>query len=114
MATAAPCPFQTSQTDIHFFSPDRIIPLKHKHDAHYRQRDHLFHFQVVQEGGNIGKFRPNALDRNGQKVHLDKAGEVDIRDLVLVTEMTSQALEEELNEQGDGAPQRGVEIGISV
>jgi hypothetical protein len=115
MATAVPCPFQTSQTDIHFVSPDRIVPLKHKHHAQYRQRDHRFQFQGVRARGNIGTYyRPNVFAANGQNSQTDKAGEIDVRDLVLVTAMTSQMLEAEMKEQGEVAHQHRVEFGISV
>lgn len=114
MATAVPCPYQKYQTDIHFVTPDLVVPLKHKHHAHYTQRAHNFHLHGHHDSGFRGKFRPSVFEGNRQKITGDDAGKVDMQDLVLVTVMTTQERAEEVTGKATMAYRRAGELGITV
>jgi len=114
MAIAVPCPFQKYQTDIHFVAPELVVPLKHKHHAHYTQRDHHLHLHGRHDTGFIGKFRPSVFEGKRQVVSGENAGQVDMVDLVLVTAMTTQERDEEVKGKGTMAWQRAGELGIAV
>ena len=114
MATAVPCPYQKYQTDIHFVTPEVVVPLKHKHHAHYAQRDHRLHLHGHHDTRPLGKFRPSVFEGNRQVISGDHVGQVDIVDLVLVTAMTTQERAEEMKGKGTMAWQRAGELGIAV
>jgi hypothetical protein len=114
MATAVPCPYQKYQTDIHFVTPNLTVPLKHKHHAHYTQRDHQFHLHGHHDTGFIGKFHPSVFKGNRQTITGENAQQVDMQDLVLVTAMTTQERGEEMKGKGTMAWQRAAELGIAV
>jgi hypothetical protein len=109
IGTASPCSEKHHQTDIHFVSPNLIVPLKHKHRSQFNHKGKGYFWngecykggsELIEEdsGASVAKFEPSVFEGNNHSIPAGnlKISWHDAQDIVVMTAIVMQVRAEEM------------------